>query len=86
MQLPGFFSRGRAAGASTEAAPASVAPADESPLVIPIITPEGPRPRVVVIGAGRMGQLMREKTIFDGRNLYTPAVMKRHGFPPLPRR
>ncbi len=28
----------------------------------------------------RMGQLMREKTIFDGRNLYTPGVMREHGF------
>lgn len=28
----------------------------------------------------RMGQLMREKVIFDGRNLYTPKVMKEHGF------
>lgn len=28
----------------------------------------------------RMGSLMREKVIFDGRNLYTPAVMKEHGF------
>lgn len=28
----------------------------------------------------RMGKLMRERVIFDGRNLYTPAVMKEHGF------
>ncbi len=28
----------------------------------------------------RMGKLMREKVIFDGRNLYTPAVMARQGF------
>ncbi len=28
----------------------------------------------------RMGGLMREKVIFDGRNLYTPAIMKSHGF------
>jgi len=28
----------------------------------------------------RMGQLMREKTIFDGRNLYTPSVMRGLGF------
>ena len=28
----------------------------------------------------RMGTLMREKVIFDGRNLYTPSVMKDHGF------
>ena len=28
----------------------------------------------------RMGELMREKVIFDGRNLYTPSVMKQHGF------
>jgi len=28
----------------------------------------------------RMGELMRERVIFDGRNLYTPAVMKQHGF------
>ncbi len=28
----------------------------------------------------RMGALMREKVIFDGRNLYTPAVMAHHGF------
>ncbi len=28
----------------------------------------------------RMGDLMREKVIFDGRNLYTPAIMKSHGF------
>lgn len=28
----------------------------------------------------RMGVLMREKVIFDGRNLYTPAVLKEHGF------
>ncbi|MBI2435953.1 MAG: UDP-glucose/GDP-mannose dehydrogenase family protein, partial [Candidatus Hydrogenedentes bacterium] len=28
----------------------------------------------------RMGTLMREKVIFDGRNLYTPAVMRDHGF------
>lgn len=28
----------------------------------------------------RMGQLMRERVIFDGRNLYTPAVMREHGF------
>lgn len=28
----------------------------------------------------RMGRLMREKVIFDGRNLYTPAVMAHHGF------
>jgi UDPglucose 6-dehydrogenase len=28
----------------------------------------------------RMGQLMREKVIFDGRNLYTPKVLAEHGF------
>ena len=28
----------------------------------------------------RMGELMREKVIFDGRNLYTPAIMASHGF------
>ena len=28
----------------------------------------------------RMGRLMREKVIFDGRNLYTPSVMKDKGF------
>lgn len=28
----------------------------------------------------RMGELMRERVIFDGRNLYTPAVMKQNGF------
>jgi len=28
----------------------------------------------------RMGKLMRERVIFDGRNLYTPSVMKEHGF------
>ncbi len=28
----------------------------------------------------RMGTLMREKTIFDGRNLYTPSVMAENGF------
>lgn len=28
----------------------------------------------------RMGRLMREKVIFDGRNLYTPSVMAGHGF------
>jgi len=28
----------------------------------------------------RMGKLMREKTIFDGRNLYMPTTMERHGF------
>ncbi len=28
----------------------------------------------------RMGSLMREKVIFDGRNLYTPKVMQEHGF------
>jgi len=28
----------------------------------------------------RMGALMREKVIFDGRNLYTPKVMQQHGF------
>jgi len=28
----------------------------------------------------RMGELMREKVIFDGRNLYTPAIMQSHGF------
>ena len=28
----------------------------------------------------RMAAAMREKVIFDGRNLYTPAVMKEHGF------
>jgi len=28
----------------------------------------------------RMGQLMRERVIFDGRNLYTPAVLREHGF------
>ncbi|NLN92407.1 MAG: UDP-glucose/GDP-mannose dehydrogenase family protein [Candidatus Hydrogenedens sp.] len=28
----------------------------------------------------RMGKLMREKVIFDGRNLYTPSVMKEQGF------
>lgn len=28
----------------------------------------------------RMGQLMRTKVIFDGRNLYTPKVMKEQGF------
>lgn len=28
----------------------------------------------------RMGELMNEKTIFDGRNLYTPAVMQKAGF------
>jgi len=28
----------------------------------------------------RMGALMREKVIFDGRNIYTPRVMKSHGF------
>ncbi len=29
---------------------------------------------------GRMGELMREKVIFDGRNLYTPKIMKDNGF------
>jgi len=29
---------------------------------------------------GRMAELMRERVIFDGRNLYTPAVMAEHGF------
>ena len=29
---------------------------------------------------GRMGTLMREKVVFDGRNLYTPAIMKENGF------
>lgn len=28
----------------------------------------------------RMGSLMREKVIFDGRNLFTPSVMKEQGF------
>jgi UDPglucose 6-dehydrogenase len=28
----------------------------------------------------RMGELMREKVIFDGRNVYTPDMMKEHGF------
>jgi UDPglucose 6-dehydrogenase len=28
----------------------------------------------------RMAKLMRDRVIFDGRNLYTPAVMKEHGF------
>ena len=28
----------------------------------------------------RMAQLMREKVIFDGRNLYTPRVLAEHGF------
>lgn len=28
----------------------------------------------------RMASLMQEKTIFDGRNLYTPATMKQYGF------
>lgn len=28
----------------------------------------------------RMGELMREKVIFDGRNLYTPKTMREHGF------
>jgi UDPglucose 6-dehydrogenase len=28
----------------------------------------------------RMAELMREKVIFDGRNLYTPKVLERHGF------
>jgi UDPglucose 6-dehydrogenase len=28
----------------------------------------------------RMAELMREKVIFDGRNLYTPAILKRNGF------
>ncbi len=28
----------------------------------------------------RMGQAMREKVIFDGRNLYTPKVLAEHGF------
>ncbi len=28
----------------------------------------------------RMGELMRERVIFDGRNLYTPSVMKQSGF------
>jgi UDPglucose 6-dehydrogenase len=28
----------------------------------------------------RMGELMGEKVIFDGRNLYTPSVMKKAGF------
>ncbi|HPO16343.1 MAG TPA: UDP-glucose/GDP-mannose dehydrogenase family protein [Candidatus Hydrogenedentes bacterium] len=28
----------------------------------------------------RMGSLMKEKVIFDGRNLYTPKVMESHGF------
>ncbi len=28
----------------------------------------------------RMGKLMRERVIFDGRNLYTPKVMQAHGF------
>lgn len=28
----------------------------------------------------RMGELMREKVIFDGRNLYTPAIMEANGF------
>ena len=29
---------------------------------------------------GRMAELMRTPVIFDGRNLYTPAVMAEHGF------
>ncbi|HDP35580.1 MAG TPA: UDP-glucose/GDP-mannose dehydrogenase family protein [Candidatus Hydrogenedentes bacterium] len=29
---------------------------------------------------GRMAELMREKVIFDGRNLYTPSVLAGHGF------
>lgn len=28
----------------------------------------------------RMAGLMRQKVIFDGRNLYTPAVLRQHGF------
>ncbi len=28
----------------------------------------------------RMAKLMRERVIFDGRNLYTPSVLKEHGF------
>lgn len=28
----------------------------------------------------RMAELMRERVIFDGRNLYTPATLKRNGF------
>jgi len=28
----------------------------------------------------RMAELMREKVIFDGRNLYTPAIMEANGF------
>ncbi len=28
----------------------------------------------------RMGDLMRERVVFDGRNLYTPSVMKQNGF------
>ena len=28
----------------------------------------------------RMGELMREKTVFDGRNLYMPARMRKYGF------
>jgi UDPglucose 6-dehydrogenase len=28
----------------------------------------------------RMGQLMRERVIFDGRNLYTPSILRDHGF------
>lgn len=28
----------------------------------------------------RMAELMREKVIFDGRNLYTPSIMASHGF------
>jgi UDPglucose 6-dehydrogenase len=28
----------------------------------------------------RLGSLMREKVIFDGRNIYTPSVLREHGF------
>ena len=28
----------------------------------------------------RMAELMRNRVIFDGRNLYTPKVMAEHGF------
>ncbi|GMW02597.1 MAG: UDP-glucose 6-dehydrogenase [Candidatus Hydrogenedentota bacterium] len=28
----------------------------------------------------RMGEMMRERVIFDGRNLYTPGVLAKHGF------
>jgi UDPglucose 6-dehydrogenase len=29
---------------------------------------------------GMMGELMKEKTIFDGRNIYDPEEMRQRGF------